>query len=74
MNRAKCNELDCIHRLIAAQKTFTCTKAHQSQSRGYSLQKQARLTLPSSRFPLLAGGTARARSRSPLRSRGEPKD
>jgi hypothetical protein len=31
MNRAKCNELDYIHFLIAAQKTFTCTEAARCQ-------------------------------------------
>jgi putative transposase len=31
MNRAKCNELDYIHFLIATQKTFTCTEAARCQ-------------------------------------------
>ena len=29
MNAAKCNDLDSIHFLIAAQKAFTCTQAER---------------------------------------------
>jgi len=31
MNAAKCDELDYIHSLIAAKKTFTCTEAERCQ-------------------------------------------
>lgn len=31
MNPPKCNDLDYIHFLIAAQRVFTCTKAARCQ-------------------------------------------
>ena len=31
MNAAKCDDLDYIHSLIAAKKTFTCTEAARCQ-------------------------------------------
>jgi len=34
MNPPKCDDLDYIHLLIAAQKTFTCTKAARCQPEG----------------------------------------
>ncbi len=36
MNPPKCNELDYIHFLIAAQKVFTCTEAARCQPEGKS--------------------------------------
>jgi hypothetical protein len=47
------------------------SQIHLYQSRGHSLQKQARLKTPSLRFPLLAGGTEPTRpTRFPSRSGG----
>jgi hypothetical protein len=47
----------CDDKQDTAKKTTVSPREVYYQSRGHSLQKQARLKTPSSRFPLLAGGT-----------------